>query len=165
MAEKKGKGSETAQRANAEPLYGNRETFWQGQVGVRSTFVTDSGFDPFATDNVLTTSSIGFSRTVFDLDRLGLVLLLSLELDFQHGKAVGQFANSILSCNGFFDAAHQPFNQIRGIGIATLKERRQLLDALAIDGQRAVVEFSNAVPPSGHIATVQPLAVLRLAMS
>jgi hypothetical protein len=53
-------------RAEAEPLYGSRESFWQGQVGMRSTFVTDPGFDPFATDNVLTTFSLGVSRTVFD---------------------------------------------------------------------------------------------------
>ena len=54
--------------ADAEPLYGSRESFWQGQVGMRSTFVTDPGFDPFATDNVLTTVSLGVSRTVFDYD-------------------------------------------------------------------------------------------------
>jgi hypothetical protein len=58
----------TAPRAEADPLYGSRESFWQGQVGVRSTFVTDPGFDAFASDNALTTFTIGVSRTVFDHD-------------------------------------------------------------------------------------------------
>jgi hypothetical protein len=61
-----------APRVEAEPLYGSRESFWQGQVGMRSTFVTDRGFDPFATDNVLTTFSLGASRTVFDYDAFSL---------------------------------------------------------------------------------------------
>ncbi|MET0591291.1 MAG: hypothetical protein ABW133_01240 [Polyangiaceae bacterium] len=43
----------------------HRESFWQGQIGMRSTFVTDKGFDPFASDNALTTFSLGFTRTVF----------------------------------------------------------------------------------------------------
>jgi hypothetical protein len=54
--------------AQAEALYGSRESFWQGQVGMRSTFVTDPGFDPFATDNVLTTFTLGVSRTIFDYE-------------------------------------------------------------------------------------------------
>jgi hypothetical protein len=41
-----------------------RESFWQGQVGMRSTFVTDRAFDPFASDNALTSISLGFSRTL-----------------------------------------------------------------------------------------------------
>jgi hypothetical protein len=61
-----------ARTADAEPLYGNRETFWQGQIGMRSTFVTDPGFDPFASDNVLTSFSLGVSRTVFDSDAFSL---------------------------------------------------------------------------------------------
>jgi hypothetical protein len=54
-----------APAVQAESLYGNRESFWQGQVGLRSTFVTDPGFDPFATSNVLTSFSLGGSRTIF----------------------------------------------------------------------------------------------------
>ena len=50
----------------------NRQSFWQGQVGVRSTFVTDPGFDPFATDNALTSFSLGMSRTLFEQDAFSL---------------------------------------------------------------------------------------------
>ena len=55
-----------ARPAHADPIYPGgegqadpqvRNSFWQGQVGMRSTFVTDPGFDPFATDNALTTFS------------------------------------------------------------------------------------------------------------
>jgi hypothetical protein len=59
-------------RAEEPPPYGNRDSFWQGQVGMRSTFITDPGFDPFATDNVLTTVSLGASRTIFHSDALSL---------------------------------------------------------------------------------------------
>jgi hypothetical protein len=56
----------------AEPLYGSRESFWQGQVGMRSTFVTDPGFDPFASDNALTAVSLAVTRTVFEQDAFSL---------------------------------------------------------------------------------------------
>jgi hypothetical protein len=58
--------------ADAEPRYAARERFWQGQVGLRSTFVTHPGFDPFATDNALTSFSLGVSRTVFNYDAFSL---------------------------------------------------------------------------------------------
>jgi hypothetical protein len=61
-----------ARAARAEPLYGSSETFWQGQVGLRSTFVTDPGFDPFASDDVLTSFSLGVSRTVYDHEAFSL---------------------------------------------------------------------------------------------
>jgi hypothetical protein len=61
-----------ARPAQAESLYGSRESFWQGQVGMRSTFVTDPGFDPFATDNVLTSFSLGVSRTVYEYGAVSL---------------------------------------------------------------------------------------------
>jgi len=56
--------------AGAEPSFGDRETFWQGQLGVRSTFITDPGYDPFSTDNAFTQFSLGVSRTVWDQERL-----------------------------------------------------------------------------------------------
>jgi hypothetical protein len=56
--------------SDVDPLTRNR--FWQGQVGVRSTFITDPGFDPFATDNALTTFSLGVSRTIFQQDAFSL---------------------------------------------------------------------------------------------
>jgi hypothetical protein len=61
-----------ARAAEEGPLYGSRESFWQGQVGVRSTFVTDRAFDPFATDNALTSFSLAVSRTVFNYDAFSL---------------------------------------------------------------------------------------------
>ncbi len=61
-----------AQQADAEPIYRSRERFWQGQLGMRSTFVTDPGFDPFATDDMLTSFSLGVSRTVFNHESFSL---------------------------------------------------------------------------------------------
>jgi len=56
--------------ARADSLYGNRESFWQGELGVRSTFVTHPGFDPFSKDNALTQVSLGLARTIWAQDRL-----------------------------------------------------------------------------------------------
>ena len=50
----------------------SQNRFWQAQVGLRSTFVTDRGFDPFATDNALTTFSVGVSRTILQQDAFSL---------------------------------------------------------------------------------------------
>jgi hypothetical protein len=49
-----------------------RNRFWQGQVGMRSTFVTDPGFDAFALDNALTSFSVGVSRTILSQDTFSL---------------------------------------------------------------------------------------------
>jgi len=51
--------------AGADSRFGSRERFWQAELGVRSTFVTDPGFDPFSSDNALTQFSLGVARTVW----------------------------------------------------------------------------------------------------
>ncbi len=51
--------------AEAEPLFGNRQSFWQAQLGARSTLLKDPGFDPFASDDLLTQVSVGVARTVW----------------------------------------------------------------------------------------------------
>jgi hypothetical protein len=56
--------------SEVDPLVRNR--FWQGQIGMRSTFVTDPGFDPFATNDALTTFSLGVSRTILQQDAFSL---------------------------------------------------------------------------------------------
>ena len=58
-----------ARTAAAQEPYAERDSrhsFWQVQAGVRSTFVTDPGFDPFSTADALTSFSVGASRTVFE---------------------------------------------------------------------------------------------------
>jgi hypothetical protein len=79
-----------APTARAESLYGDRETFWQGQVGMRSSFVTDSSFDPFADSNVLTSFSLGASRTIFDQDAFSLAPGIFWDYGARSGTARGQ---------------------------------------------------------------------------
>jgi hypothetical protein len=79
-----------ASAAQAEPLYGNRETFWQGQVGMRSTFVTDPAFDPFASSNALNSISLGFSRTVFEQDAFSLAPGIFWDYGARSSTARGQ---------------------------------------------------------------------------
>jgi len=89
-----------ARPAAAESLDGEREsrqTFWQGQVGLRSTFVTDRGFDPFADDNVLTSFSVGVSRTIFEQGAYSLAP--GFFWDYGSRSATARGAQTSLSSN------------------------------------------------------------------
>ena len=55
-----------ASTASAEPTFGDRETFWQAEAGVRSMYITNPGYDPVSTDNALVQFSLGASRTLWD---------------------------------------------------------------------------------------------------
>jgi len=55
--------------ASAEPAFGDRETFWQAEAGVRSMYITNPGYDPVSTDNSLIQFSLGVSRTLWDQDQ------------------------------------------------------------------------------------------------
>jgi hypothetical protein len=81
--------------ASAEPRYGNRESFWQGQLGVRSTFVTDRAFDPFATDNALTAVSLGVTRTLFDRDEISFASGIIWDYGERNATARGQATNFV----------------------------------------------------------------------
>jgi hypothetical protein len=48
---------------------GSRQSFYQLLVGVRSSYITDAGYDPFSKDNSLVQSSFGLSRTLLVVDR------------------------------------------------------------------------------------------------
>jgi hypothetical protein len=56
--------------ARAESLFGNRESFWQGELGLRTQFVKDAGYDPFATNDAYSQFSLGVTRTIWSEDRL-----------------------------------------------------------------------------------------------
>jgi hypothetical protein len=76
--------------ARAESRFGSREHFWQGELGVRSTFVTDPGFDPFSTDNALTQFSLGVARTVWDEDRVSFAPGVIWDYGWRSATARGQ---------------------------------------------------------------------------
>jgi hypothetical protein len=58
-----------ASSASAEPAFGDRESFWQAEAGIRSMYITHPGYDPVSTDNSLVQFSLGFSRTLWDHDQ------------------------------------------------------------------------------------------------
>jgi hypothetical protein len=62
--------SVSSKPASAESLYGSRGSFWQAEVGVRSTFITHPGFDPFSDNDALPQVSLGVARTIWAQDRL-----------------------------------------------------------------------------------------------
>jgi len=121
--------------AQAEPLYGSRESFWQGQVGFRSTFVTDPGFDPFATDNVLTTFSLGFSRTLFDYDAFSFAPGFVWDYGTRSANARGQATNFAahrlaLALEGRYHFAPWVYGLVR-VTPGTIHQRQELKDPLA----------------------------------
>jgi hypothetical protein len=58
-----------ASSAHAEPAFGDRESFWQAEAGLRSMYITNAGYDPVSTDNSFVQFSLGASRTIWDQDR------------------------------------------------------------------------------------------------
>jgi len=79
-----------ASRASAESRFGDRETFWQGELGLRSSFVTDKGYDAFSNDNALPQFSLGVSRTVWDEDRLSFAPGVIWDYGWRSSSARGQ---------------------------------------------------------------------------
>jgi hypothetical protein len=125
-----------AQSADAQPLYGNRESFWQGQVGMRSTFVTDPGFDPFASDNVLTSFSIGVSRTVFDYEAFSLAPGFFWEYGARSATARGQPTSLgshrlALGLEGRYHFAPWVYGLVR-LTPSAIQQSAELTDQLAI---------------------------------
>lgn len=76
--------------ARADSRFGSRERFWQAELGVRSTFVTDPGFDPFSSDNALTQFSLGVARTVWVEDRVSFAPGLIWDYGLRSATARGQ---------------------------------------------------------------------------
>ena len=63
--------------ASAEPGREPSPAFWQAQIGARTTFVTDAGFDLFAADNALVQLSVAASRTLLVWERFSFAPGLS----------------------------------------------------------------------------------------
>jgi hypothetical protein len=76
--------------AGAESRFGSRESFWQGELGVRSQFVKDPGFDPFSTNDYYAQASVGVTRTIWSEDRLSFAPGLLWEYGERSATARGQ---------------------------------------------------------------------------
>ncbi|MEB2310334.1 MAG: hypothetical protein OZ921_09350 [Sorangiineae bacterium] len=83
-----GLGLSVAGAARAEPL-GSYQEHWGAQLGVRTTFVKSAGFDPYADDDALVESSIGFGRTVLSDGPLSLAVLGFWEFGERRAEARG----------------------------------------------------------------------------
>ncbi len=67
-------GQQQAYYSTQGPL-GSYQTHWEATVGVRTAFVTDGGFDPYATDNALIQLSVGGGRTLLSQGRFSLAVM------------------------------------------------------------------------------------------
>jgi hypothetical protein len=131
-----------ADRATAQPVpeaqttltRAERESFWQGQVGMRSTFVTDRGFDPFASDNALTSVSLGVSRTILHEGSFSFAPGVVWDYGARSATARGQptsfSANRLgLALEGRYHFAPWVYGLVR-ITPAALHQRAELQDPL-----------------------------------
>jgi hypothetical protein len=71
------------------PNLGSHQSHWQGSLGVRSSYVTHSGFDAFASSNSLVAFSVGLGRTVLVEGGFSAAVLLYWELGARSGTARG----------------------------------------------------------------------------
>ena len=76
--------------SRAESRFGNRESFWQGELGVRSQFIKDPGYDPFSTNDYFAQFSLGVTRTLWSEDRLSFAPGLIWEYGERSANARGQ---------------------------------------------------------------------------
>lgn len=123
-----------------------RETFWQGQVGMRSTFVTDRGFDPFASDNALTSISLGFSRTIYHFDSFSFAPGVVWDYGSRSAAARGQptslSANRLgLALEGRYHFAPWAYGLVR-ITPAALHQRAELQDPLGLSYRASAWNFA-----------------------
>jgi hypothetical protein len=79
-----------ASPAAAESRFGDRETFWQAELGLRSSYVTHPGYDPFSDDNALPQLSLGIARTVWDSDRVSFAPGVIWDYGWRSSTARGQ---------------------------------------------------------------------------
>lgn len=71
-----------------EPLGSHQEHFLPS-LGVRTALIADQGYDPFATNDVFTQVTIGFSRTVLVIGELSLAADLHWDYGERSGEARG----------------------------------------------------------------------------
>jgi hypothetical protein len=71
----------------------HRQSMWRLELGYRSSFVADSGFDPFSTNDRLPAFSLVATRTLFARDRFSFAPGLAFESSSSTAKARGDAAS------------------------------------------------------------------------
>ena len=90
---------------------GTHRDHFVGVLGVRTNYVTNSGFDPFATDNALPQLSLGVGSTLASADQLSLAGLLLW--DWGRSEATARGAESALDVHRLTLAAEGRYHVIR----------------------------------------------------
>ena len=75
---------------SADGPLGSYQTHWEATAGVRTAFITDGGFDPYATDNALTQVSLGGGRTLLAEGRFSLAVMALWDYGQRQGTARGE---------------------------------------------------------------------------
>jgi hypothetical protein len=90
---------------------GSHRDHWIGTLGVRTNYVTNSGYDPFDSDNALSQLALGVGRTLASDDQLSLAGLLLWDWGRSEAKARG--AESALDVHRLTLAAEGRYHLIR----------------------------------------------------
>jgi hypothetical protein len=125
-----------ATSVSAEPAFGNRESFWQAEAGVRSMYITSPGFDPVSTDNSFVQFSLGASRTIWDQDQFSFAPGILWDYGQSSAQARGEPTNLeahrlALSLEGRYHLLPWMYGLVR-VAPGALHQRVELDDALAI---------------------------------
>lgn len=73
-----------------EPLPPAQPPGWFGSLGVRTTYVTNTGFDPFATNDALIQGSIDFSRRLWMQSSLSVAAGIEFDFGSRNATARGE---------------------------------------------------------------------------
>jgi hypothetical protein len=90
---------------------GSHRDHWVGTLGVRTNYVTNSGYDAFDSDNALPQLAVGVGRTLASDDRLSLAGLLLW--DWGRSEATARGAESALDVHRLTLAAEGRYHLIR----------------------------------------------------
>jgi hypothetical protein len=126
----------SASAASAEPTFGDRETFWQAEAGVRSMYITNPGYDPVSTDNSLVQFSLGASRTLWDEGQLsfapGIVWDYGESSATARGQTTGLEAHRLaLTLEGRYHFLPWMYGLIR-VAPGALHQRIEVEDPMAV---------------------------------
>ncbi len=125
-----------ASSVSAEPTFGDRETFWQAEAGLRSMYITNPGYDPVSTDNSLLQFSLGASRTLWDQGQLSFAPGIVWDYGESSATARGQNTNLqahrlALTLEGRYHFLPWMYGLVR-VAPGAVHQRVQLDDASAI---------------------------------
>jgi hypothetical protein len=134
---------------------GPSKSFWQLEWGLRTTFVTDPGFDPFATTNALAQVSFGATRTLWQHEDLSFAP--GITWDYGERRATARGDESLLEIHRLSIPLEGRYHLLNGVYVfarlapGALHEHAVVKDAMA-PGPLEDAHWAFALDTSGGAA-------------